>query len=92
MLLSRSAAVRRDLAVHGLHGPEEYCGLFSGLPASDDASRSWQCCIDAIDVHGTVATASLTLRHSADGFTDAFLLVHADGGRRNADEVCHRCR
>ncbi|MFJ7967604.1 hypothetical protein [Streptomyces sp. NPDC096324] len=34
--------------------------------------------MDAVDVHGTVATATLTLAHGADTFTDIFLLVQAD--------------
>lgn len=41
-------------------------------------------------MHGTVATARMTLRHGADTFTDVFLLVRADGGWRIADKVYHR--
>jgi hypothetical protein len=45
---------------------------------------------DAVDVHGTVGTASMTLRHGADTFTDVFLLVHVDGGWRIANKAYHR--
>jgi hypothetical protein len=43
-----------------------------------------------MDVHGTVATASMTLRHGADAFTDVFLLVHVDGRWRIANKAYHR--
>ncbi|MFD7611038.1 nuclear transport factor 2 family protein [Streptomyces sp. NPDC059828] len=69
---------------------DEYCGLpvFQGKPASDEATRSR--CIDAIDVHETVATATMTLRHGADTFTDIFLLVRVDDGWRIANKAYHR--
>ncbi|MGK5557120.1 nuclear transport factor 2 family protein [Actinomadura kijaniata] len=67
---------------------EEYCALFQGRPAPDEPARSRR--IDAVDVHGTVATASMTLRHGADTFTDVFLLVNVDGGWRIANKVYHR--
>ncbi|GAA1321217.1 nuclear transport factor 2 family protein [Streptomyces sanglieri] len=67
---------------------DEYCALFPGRPAPDEATRSRR--IDAIDVHGTVATATMTLSHGADTFTDAFLLVHADDGWRIANKAYHR--
>ncbi|GAA1589865.1 nuclear transport factor 2 family protein [Actinomadura kijaniata] len=67
---------------------EEYCALFHGRPAPDEPARSRR--IDAIDVHGTVATASMTLWHGADTFTDIFLLVHVDGGWRIANKAYHR--
>ncbi|WP_067811559.1 nuclear transport factor 2 family protein [Actinomadura kijaniata] len=69
-------------------GLEEYCALFQGRPAPDEPARSRR--IDAVDVHGTVATASMTLRHGADTFTDIFLLVHVDGGWHIANKVYHR--
>jgi hypothetical protein len=67
---------------------EDYCALFTGQPAPDEATRTRQ--IDAVDVHGTVATASMTLRHGPDTFTDVFLLVLADGRWRIANKAYHR--
>ncbi|MBF9135524.1 nuclear transport factor 2 family protein [Plantactinospora sp. S1510] len=67
---------------------DEYCALFHGRPAPDEPSRSRR--IDAIDVHGTVATASMTLWHGADTFTDIFLLISADGSWRIANKAYHR--
>jgi hypothetical protein len=67
---------------------DEYCALFSGQPAPDEPARSRR--IDAVDVHGSVATASMTLRHGADTFTDIFLLVHVDGHWRIANKAYHR--
>ena len=40
---------------------DEYCALFHGQPAPDELARSRR--IDAVDVHGTVATAAMTLWH-----------------------------
>lgn len=67
---------------------DEYCALFPGRPAPDEATRSRR--IDAVDVHGTVATATMTLAHGADTFTDVFLLVRADDGWRIANKAYHR--
>jgi 3-hydroxyisobutyrate dehydrogenase-like beta-hydroxyacid dehydrogenase len=67
---------------------DDYCALFSGQPDPDEPARSRR--IDAVDVHGTVATASMTLWHGADTFTDVFLLVHADGRWRIANKAYHR--
>ena len=67
---------------------DDYCALFHGQPAPDEPARSRR--IDAVDVHGTVATASMTLRHGADTFTDIFLLVHVDGQWRIANKAYHR--
>jgi 3-hydroxyisobutyrate dehydrogenase-like beta-hydroxyacid dehydrogenase len=67
---------------------DDYCALFHGQPAPDEPARRRR--IDTVDVHGTVATASMTLRHSADTFTDIFLLVHADGQWRIANKAYHR--
>ncbi|MFD3498057.1 nuclear transport factor 2 family protein [Streptomyces sp. NPDC058678] len=65
-----------------------YCALFHGRPAMDEPIRSRR--IDAIDVHGTVATATMTLSHGADTFTDVFLLVRVDGNWRIANKAYHR--
>jgi 3-hydroxyisobutyrate dehydrogenase-like beta-hydroxyacid dehydrogenase len=67
---------------------EEYCALFPGRPAPDEATRSRR--IDDIKVEGTVATASMTLRHGADTFTDVFLLIQVDGAWHIANKVYHR--
>jgi len=67
---------------------DDYCALFHGQPAPDEPARSRR--IDAVDIHGTVATASMTLRHGADTFTDVFLLVHVDGQWRIANKAYHR--
>ncbi|MEV6028868.1 nuclear transport factor 2 family protein [Streptomyces sp. NPDC052036] len=67
---------------------DEYCALFNGRPAPDEPTRSRR--IDAIDVHGTVATASMTLWHGPDTFTDIFLLVHVNGSWRIANKAYHR--
>ncbi len=67
---------------------DEYCTLFQGRPAPDEPTRTRR--IDAIDVHDTVATATMTLSHGADTFTDIFLLVRADEGWRIANKAYHR--
>ncbi|WP_093710915.1 nuclear transport factor 2 family protein [Streptomyces sp. 2131.1] len=67
---------------------DEYCSLFSGQPAPDEPTRARR--LDALDVHGTVATATMTLSHGPDTFTDIFLLVHADGSWRIANKAYHR--
>ncbi|MEV5252819.1 nuclear transport factor 2 family protein [Streptomyces werraensis] len=38
---------------------DEYRGLFPGRPAADEAARRRR--IDGVDVHGSVATATMTL-------------------------------
>lgn len=67
---------------------DDYCALFDGQPAPDEPARSRR--IDAVDVHGSVGTATMTLRHGSDAFTDIFLLVNADGRWRIANKVYHR--
>lgn len=67
---------------------DEYCTLFQGRPAPDEPTRSRR--IDAIDVHGTMATATLTLSHGADTFTDIFLLVRVHDSWRIANKAYHR--
>ncbi|SFY48822.1 putative 3-hydroxyisobutyrate dehydrogenase [Streptomyces sp. F-1] len=67
---------------------DEYCALFLGEPAPDEPARSRR--VDTLDVHGTVATATMTLAHGADTFTDVFLLLRADGGWRIANKAYHR--
>ena len=67
---------------------DDYCALFPGRPAPDEPARSRR--IDAVDVHGSVATASMTLWHAENTFTDVFLLVHVDGQWRIANKAYHR--
>jgi 3-hydroxyisobutyrate dehydrogenase-like beta-hydroxyacid dehydrogenase len=67
---------------------DEYVRLFPGHPAADEAQRSRR--IDEVSIAGTVATATMTLRHGPDTFTDMFLLVRTDAGWRIANKVYHR--
>ncbi|MFJ8945083.1 nuclear transport factor 2 family protein [Streptomyces sp. NPDC102395] len=67
---------------------DDYCALFEGRPAPDEPARRRR--IDAVDVHGTVATATMTLTHGPDAFTDVFLLARADDGWRIANKAYHR--
>jgi len=67
---------------------DEYCGLFPGHPADDEPERRRR--IEAVHVEGTVASATMTLWHGADTFTDVFLLVHTADGWRIANKVYHR--
>ncbi|MFF3741073.1 nuclear transport factor 2 family protein [Streptomyces sp. NPDC002566] len=67
---------------------DDYCALFEGRPAPDEPGRRRR--IDAVDVHGTVATATMTLTHGPDTFTDVFLLARADDGWRIANKAYHR--
>ncbi len=52
---------------------DEYCGLFTGSPASDESIRTRV--IDFLDVEGGAAIAKATLVHGAITFTDYFLLL-----------------
>ena len=67
---------------------DDYCALFTGHPAPDEATRTRR--IDSVRVHGTVASASMTLHHGTDTFTDIFLLVRDEGGWRIANKAYHR--
>jgi len=67
---------------------EDYCALFDGAPAPDEADRSRT--LDHVSVSGTVATATMTLRHGEAVFTDMFVLVRVDGAWRIANKVYHR--
>lgn len=67
---------------------EEYMALFPGHPAADEAERSRR--IDQITVAGTIASATMTLWHGANTFTDMFLLVRTEAGWRIANKVYHR--
>lgn len=64
---------------------DEYCRLFTGTPAADEATRQRR--IDAIDIHGTAASAKATLIHGATTFTDYFVLLKVDGVWKIANKV-----
>jgi hypothetical protein len=66
---------------------DEYCGLFNGTPAADEATRQRR--IDSIDVTGTAAIAKATLIHGAVTFTDYFVLLKVDGVWKIANKVYH---
>jgi hypothetical protein len=67
---------------------DDYCALFDGQPAPDEPARSRR--VEAVDVHGSVAAATMTLWHGADTFTDVFLLIQVDGRWRIANKAYHR--
>lgn len=67
---------------------DEYCANFNGRPAPDEPTRSRR--IDSVVVNGTVATASMTLWHGPDTFTDIFLLINVGDGWRIANKAYHR--
>lgn len=67
---------------------ETYCGLFGGSPADDEADRRRR--IDTLAATETVATATMTLRHGPDTFTDAFVLLRVDGRWWIANKVYER--
>lgn len=62
--------------------------LFPGRPAPDEPTRSRR--LDSVAVHGTVATATMTLTHGPDTFTNLFLLVRTDTGWHIANKTYHR--
>jgi hypothetical protein len=66
---------------------DTYCALFDG-PAPDEAARSRV--IDDLRVTGTVASATMTLRHGEITFTDVFLLLRDADGWQIANKVYQR--
>ena len=64
---------------------DEYCALFKGNPAADEAKRVRT--IDLIDVSGDAALAKATLDHGATVFTDYFVLLKVDGAWKIANKV-----
>jgi hypothetical protein len=64
---------------------DEYCALFSGNPAEDEADRVRR--IDSIDLSGTAAYAKATLIHGAMIFTDYFVLLKVDREWKIANKV-----
>lgn len=69
---------------------DEYCGLFNGTPAADEATRQRH--IDSIDVIGTAGSAKATLIHSEMTFTDYFVLLKVDGAWKIANKVYYAQR
>ncbi len=67
---------------------DEYCALFGGTPAPDEPERRRR--VEHVRVEGTVGTATMTLRHGPDTFTDVFVLVRVDEGWRIANKAYHR--
>ena len=64
---------------------EEYCGLFKGKPAADEATRTRT--IDLLDVSGDSGVAKATLDHGAMVFTDYFVLLKVNGEWKIANKV-----
>jgi hypothetical protein len=68
---------------------EDFCGRFEGVPAPDEAERTRT--VDQVSVHGTVASAVVTLHHGEVSFTDMFVLLELTPGTwRIAHKVYHR--
>lgn len=68
---------------------EDFCGRFAGTPAADEDDR--QRTVDQVSVHGTVASAVVTLRHVEVTFTDMFVLLEVEPGTwRIAHKVYRR--
>ena len=67
---------------------DTYCALFDGAPAADEDRRVRT--VDRVEVHGSVATATMTLDHGDAVFTDMFVLVDGPAGWRIANKVYHR--
>jgi hypothetical protein len=63
----------------------EFCGLFRGTPADDEATR--QRTIDSIESAGNVACARLTLVHGPVTFSDWMFLLEIDGVWKIASKV-----
>ena len=64
---------------------DEYCALFKGTPATDEASRRRT--IDSVDLSGTAAMARATLLHGTTTFTDYFVLLKVNGTWKIANKV-----
>lgn len=69
---------------------EEYCALFTGAPAIDEATRRRH--VDQIDLSGTAASAKATLIHGDVTFTDYFVLLEVDGVWKIASKAYHAHR
>lgn len=67
---------------------DEFTALFDGRP--DPREPEFSRTIDEVRVDGSVATATMSLDHGANRFTDMFVLVRAADGWRIANKVYHR--
>jgi len=68
---------------------DDFCSRFAGSPAADEAHRTRT--IDQVTVHGSVASAVVTLHHVEVTFTDMFLLLEQGPGTwLIAHKVYHR--
>lgn len=76
----------RDGAFHSWD-LETYCALFDG-PAPDEETRSRV--IQDVQVVESVASATMTLQHGEQRFTDVFVLLGDADGWRIANKVYHR--
>lgn len=81
--LARIVGIREDKLVSLT--VEEFCGLFRGSPAEDEATRLRT--IDSIESAGNVAYARLTLVHGPVTFSDWMLLLQVDGVWKIASKV-----
>ena len=63
----------------------QYCELFKGQPAADEASRRRS--IDLVDISGDAAMAKATLVHGDTTFTDYFVLLKVAGSWKIANKV-----
>ncbi len=64
-----------------------YCQRFKNTPAADEATRVRT--IDALDIHGTAASAKVTLVHGNITFIDYFLLLKTEQGWKIANKAFH---
>ena len=65
-----------------------YCALFDGNPAADESARRRR--LGTLTATETVATATMTLWHGSDTFTDAFVLLRVDDRWWIANKVYER--
>lgn len=69
---------------------EEYCAMFTGKPADDEADRRRR--IDRVTVSRSTGSAVMTLWHGANTFTDVFVLLRVDDRWRIANKAYHRAQ
>lgn len=64
-----------------------YCERFQGTPAANEKDRVRN--IDWVAVHGTAASARISLEHGPMKFVDYFLLLKTEQGWKIASKVFH---
>jgi 3-hydroxyisobutyrate dehydrogenase len=67
---------------------EEYCALFDGRPAPDEASRTRT--VEHIDITGDAAMVKATLRSSTMAVVDYFVLIRVQGEWKVSNKVYGR--